>query len=319
MSRARKVLIGLGVAGALLAASVLGAWVALYSAGEGTRDQVGIESMGITGTAPRAEESLSAGVADSEAPAAKGSTEAGASTPKAVIRTASIAVRVEDISSSLVKVRAAVRAAGGEITSLSYYAGPTGEAVPLDTQPSTGPKSATVVLRVPSAKIEAVSASLAKLGDVESQSADEQDVTQQVIDVDARLKNLRAEEARVRDFLDEARNVSDLLAVEQELGRLRGEIESLQAQADYLERETSMATLTLTLSEPAPVVSPAGFDWGLTDAVTAGIRAAVAIVGTTVTIMIATSPLIAAGLLIWLVVRAIKKRRADRNEPEATA
>ena len=92
------------------------------------------------------------------------------------------------------------------------------------------------------------------------------DVTQQHVDLEARLKNLQAEEVRLRRFLDKATKVSEMLVIQRELSRVRGEIESMQAQIAYLDRQTAMATLSLALSAPGALVQPTGGTWGFSAA-----------------------------------------------------
>jgi hypothetical protein len=142
-------------------------------------------------------------------------------------------------------------------------------------------------------------------------------VTQEHIDLSARLKNLRAQEARLRTFFNEATKVSELLAIENELARVRGEIEAMQAQLDYLDRQVARATLTVTLTEPGPVVRPSSGDWGFLDAITRGVQGAARVLTTLITVLIALAPVIVLALLAWLVFRAAKRRREGRTKHEA--
>ena len=168
---------------------------------------------------------------------------------------------------------------------------------------------------MPAAKLAAVEKAVAELGTVLTQATAEDDVTQQHIDLAARLKNLRAEESRLRSFLDDAKKVSEMLEVERELSRVRGEIESMQAQLTYLERQAAMATLTISLSEPGPVVSPGTPGWGFTEAVTRGVRTAAALVSATITVLIAVIPLLVLAAIIVLVRRFVRRRRKT-DSPE---
>ncbi|MBI5231990.1 MAG: DUF4349 domain-containing protein [Coriobacteriales bacterium] len=321
MTGRMRIVVVVGVAFAVLAAAVIGYWAASMS----TADiNVGMTSKSPTiapemappsGTTEFSGDSAQRGATADSAGAPAESTSQGV--PKAVIRTAAIEVRVEDVEKSLVVVRRAVTAAKGEIQSLTYYAGDEGPVQPLagGAAPS-GPKSATAVIRVPTDQLAAVSAKMAGLGTVVTQSANEEDVTQETIDIAARLKNLRAEEARLRSFFDRARNVREMLSIEQELSRVRGEIEAMQAQQDYLERQTSMATLTVTLTEPGAIVSPSGGSWGFGEAITDGIRAAARLIQVAITVLIALLPLIAIALVVWALLRLRARRRAAReSEP----
>ena len=94
------------------------------------------------------------------------------------------------------------------------------------------PAARRITLRIPAEKLAAAERDIAALGRVISQTSSQDDVTQQHVDMKARLKNLQAEEARLRTFFLKAKRVSEMLAIEQELARVRGEIESMQAQID---------------------------------------------------------------------------------------
>jgi len=243
-----------------------------------------------------------------------------------VIMSASMALRVADLDGAVTSVRRIASSTGSQISNLSVYAGePSPSPVPLADRATgsetSGPGTADITLRVPAAKLAAVEKAVAELGTVLTQATAEDDVTQQHIDLAARLKNLRAEEARLRSFLDDAKKVSEMLEVERELSRVRGEIESMQAQLTYLEHQAAMATLTISLSEPGPVVSPGTPGWGFTEAVTRGVRTAAALIGATISVLIAVVPLLVLAAIILLARRFIRRRRksdaSDTDSPSS--
>ena len=84
--------------------------------------------------------------------------------------------------------------------------------------------------------------------EVRSESTESQDVTEEYVDVEARLANLEATADRVRNFLDVARNVEEALAVNQELSRLEGDIESLKGRRDYLRQSAAFSSLSVYLT-----------------------------------------------------------------------
>jgi len=257
-----------------------------------------------------------------EQPVASSTGAETAAADRLVISTASMAIEVDDVDTAVEAVRTLIADAGGQIADLSIQAGEP-EPIPLasgtsDAQPRT-PSSAMLTVRVPADKLESIQAQAAKLGVVLSQTASETDVTQQHVDLSARLTNLRAEEARLREFLSKATKVSEMLEVERELARVRGDIESMQAQVEYLERQAAMATLTLSLTAPGAVVRPDGTDWGFGEAVTRGVQAAAALLGALITVTIALAPVIVLVIVVVFAVRAVRKRRRARaaSAPEA--
>jgi len=236
------------------------------------------------------------------------------SADRLVVMTAAMALRVARLDEAVTSVRRIATSSGSQIANLSIYTGePSPTPVPLVEQDgasqATGPGTADITLRVPAKKLASVEKQVAALGTVLTQSTAEDDVTQEHIDLSARLKNLRAEEVRLRSFLDDATKVSEMLEVERELARVRGEIESMQAQLTYLERQAALATLTLTLSEPGPVVSPGSEGWGLADAVTRGVQTAAALVRAVITVIVALIPLIALVAFVLIIGRFIRRRR----------
>lgn len=166
-----------------------------------------------------------------------------------------------------------------------------------------------VTVRVPTAAYEDFVADVMEVGVVKYQSEATSDVTQQHIDLTARLENLRAQEARLREFFDAAVNVTEMLAIEEELGRIRGEIESMDAQVTYLERQAAMATVTIELTEPRALVAPGGDSWGFRDAITNGLRGAAGLLTWLLMAVIASSPLWIGGLVLYFPIRALVRRR----------
>lgn len=180
-----------------------------------------------------------------------------------------------------------------------------------------------VTVKVPTDSYEDFVAEVADIGTVRFRSEATDDVTQEHVDLSARLENMRAQEVRLREFFEAAVKVEEMLAIEKELGRVRGEIESLDAQVTWLQRQASMATVSVELTEPRPVVRPDGESWGFVEAVTSGIRGAAQLMTVALTLIIASSPVWLAALILFFPIRAlIRRRRATPGatpEPESTS
>lgn len=119
---------------------------------------------------------------------------------------------------------------------------------------------ATLTARVPAGKLDAFLNGVSTLGTITQKSISSQDVTSQYIDVDARLTVLRAEEQQLLAFLKKATTIKDMLSVEQQLSSVRTQIEQYEGQQRYLDKATSLATVTIELTQTiAQYVTPRGF------------------------------------------------------------
>jgi hypothetical protein len=113
----------------------------------------------------------------------------------------------------------------------------------LDTH---GDATGTLVIRVPAEDFEAALDRLKELGDVRNQSLSGEDVTQEFVDLNARLRNWQAQEAVLLRLMERAASVTDTIRVQGELGRVQLEIERLRGRLSYLEDQTSLGTITAT-------------------------------------------------------------------------
>lgn len=159
---------------------------------------------------------------------------------RSIIRTGEITVEVDDVPEMAGEVRALALELDGFISNSLQ-----GEVE----------DSATLTMRIPADRFEDALAAIHDLGgEVKAEATREEDVTAVVIDMEARLENLRAAEEQYRDLLDRATEVEDVLAIQNQLFAVRGEIESMQAQLDYYTDQVALATLTVTIIPvPEPV------------------------------------------------------------------
>ena len=117
---------------------------------------------------------------------------------------------------------------------------------------------ADYVIRVPPERLDALMDSIATLGHVESRSVGAEDVTEQIIDVEARLGALRASRDRLRQLFERASTTQDVIVVERELARVQAEIESLEARLTTLRGQVALSELTVALRQ-RPVLGPLGY------------------------------------------------------------
>ena len=161
-----------------------------------------------------------------------------------VIRTGRIELVVKTYDDARAKLDALLAAAGGYVdsTQVHHYQGAV--------------SNATLVLRIPQDAFGQFVPKLKELGEIASESTDAADVTDQFVDVSARLASAKTLEKRLLELAaDRSSGVEALLAVERELARVRGEIESYEGRLRQWNDQISMSTLTLTMSTVAPAIA----------------------------------------------------------------
>ena len=112
-----------------------------------------------------------------------------------------------------------------------------------------GAGSATVVVRVPADSFERALAALEELGEVNGERISGQDVGQEFVDLEARVRNLESQEVVLLRLMNESRSVSDTIRVQRELGGVQLEIERLTGRLRYLEDQTDMSTISISFLE----------------------------------------------------------------------
>jgi hypothetical protein len=116
--------------------------------------------------------------------------------------------------------------------------------------PSDAGRTLTATLRIPAPQLEAALAELKQLGRVENELQGGAEVTQQYVDLEARLKNGQHTEQRLTEILrTRTGKLQDVLKVELEIDRVRGEIEQMQAEKKELTKRVAFATLSATVKE----------------------------------------------------------------------
>ncbi|MFE9022942.1 DUF4349 domain-containing protein [Streptomyces sp. NPDC007808] len=222
-----------------------------------------------------------------------------------IIRTASLTVQVKDVPKALDEARAAVENAGG-------YVGDE-----TTTRDEGGHERTRVVLRVPVAEYADVLADLEGAGKLLERNAKAQDVSDQVVDVESRIKSQRASVARIRELMDQATKLSDVVTLEGELSSRQADLEALLARQASLEDRTSLATITLSLAEtPVKKAAAKDDDPGFLDALAGGWGAFVTMLRWLAVVLGAVLPFAAVGALIVLVwLKVVRPRLPRRPEP----
>jgi hypothetical protein len=168
-----------------------------------------------------------------------------------IIKTGSLTLRVGAIDAAVADATARMAALGGYVAG-SDRSGTGREAV------------ATVTFRVPAAEWDGAMTAMRALGsEVLLEHSTTQDVTGQVVDLGARIRNLQVTEQALQAIMDRATVIKDVLTVQAELTTVRGRIEQLASEKAHLEEQAAYSTLAVTFAlEPAPVLveQQAGYD-----------------------------------------------------------
>lgn len=223
---------------------------------------------------------------------------------QAVISTATVSLRSDDVADAVFDVQKVVDQYQGEVA---------------DEQTEGGDEArrSRMVLRMPSDAFDAALGALKQIGEVESSSRRSEDVTTQVIDTEVRIRAQERSLQRIELLLDRAETIRDIFAIERELTQRQGALDSLKSQQAYLADQTTLATITVHIErteEPGdkPDTDETGFLPGLED----GWKALTTVGAGLATVAGAVLPfavvLALLGLPVWRVVRRVLRRRPER-------
>jgi hypothetical protein len=220
----------------------------------------------LSGSANRDGEGVNAGTGDgyalpgaSAAPGAPGDVDGGgdnqigAVDDAKIIRTGTISLEVSDVPGALRTARDGIAAMGGYIGASNTYT-------------DTGDRPvASITYRIPADRWEDALDLLRGLNglttDVVAEQTEAVEVTGQVVDLEARIRNLRASETALQEIARSAVRVADVLEIQAQLTSVRGEIEVLSGQLKELEDRAAFATLTAQYSMPIVAVEIAAEGW----------------------------------------------------------
>lgn len=174
----------------------------------------------------------------------------------------------------------------------------------------------TMTLRVPAAKFNEALDEIRKVTSrVVVETVKGQDVTEEFIDVEARLKTKKALEAQFLEIMKQGRTVEDALKVQTELSRVRGEIEQVEGRKRFLESQTSLSTIKLTIQTPTAFsANSSGFVYQIGKSFSNGFEWALNFILGFITFIIAILPFMLLVVLpIYLVLRYLWRRYKKRS------
>jgi hypothetical protein len=214
-----------------------------------------------------------------------------------VIYTADVKIEVKDYDTTLETIRKIVKDVGGFVADSSTNVG------------KDSVKSGQVVVRVPSDKFQTVLTGISEIGKVKYISEHGADVTEEYADIETRLKNAKVMEARLLDLLEKnTKSVKDLLEVERELGRVRGNIERMEGRKKFLDDRLSLSTITVDLYEPYTYTTSI-FDPVKRAFNSAGELLMISVGGLITFLAVVIPWFIVVSFSVWLVVKLVKRWR----------
>ena len=257
--------------------------------------------------------------APTPAPASLGKSGQPGSPPRAspyranrlIIKNAELKLLMEDVSSGVDRVtQVAADTFGYILSSRTWYQGPF--------------QYATITIGVPVDEFESALRRLRGMAiRVEDETASGTDVSDQYVDLESRLRNLEATEARIRSFLEQAQNIEESLRINAQLTELTAQIEEVKGRMSYLKDRAAYSTITVHLSPQIPTPTPAPTStptptpepdvWrpDKTFRRAAGVLGSIAqVIGdTAIWVAVVLGPFVLpAAFVVWVAVRAAKRQ-----------
>lgn len=252
-----------------------------------------------------------AGAGATAAASARAPTSNADVAARRIIRTAELSVETTNPELAVGKLMSLANTKGGFVVSSD-----TSRSIDADGAEFV---STTVVFRVPVSAFDDALAAVRALGTrVSSEKVTGEDVSEEYVDLEARLRAQRAVEEQYLGILKQATTIPDILAVQQKLGDVRTDIERAEGRRRFLESQTSLSTLTVHLATHLAALdtSGPGFGRSLREAGRDSVAVAVAIVNggiRTVGVLLPVGVLFAAPG--WLFVRFWRRRKARAGAP----
>jgi hypothetical protein len=162
-----------------------------------------------------------------------------------LVKQAHLTVVLPDPEAAADQIQQMVTQAQGDLLGLQDYRSPAGVAHEI-----------SLTLRIPQNRLNAVLANIRDLGTVQQQTITVEDVSNQIVDLEARLINLRKSEAALLNIMERSGDIADVLEVSRELSQVRESIERIDAQQQTLKQRVAYSHIYLTLKTPTAAVAP---------------------------------------------------------------
>ncbi|MFL5402455.1 MAG: DUF4349 domain-containing protein [Gemmatimonadales bacterium] len=165
-------------------------------------------------------------------------------TARLIVRTGQASIEVDSLQPSMTELRRLVQRVGGFVADASVQSG------------RNQLRSATLELKVPASRFDDLTEGLAPLGRLQFVNVGAEDVSEEFVDLSARVANGHRLEERLIELLrTRTGKLQDVLSVERELARVREEIERMEGRLRFLKTSAQLSTLSVNLYEPPPIVA----------------------------------------------------------------
>ena len=221
-----------------------------------------------------------------------------------IIKNVSMNIAVPDVEKAVAEIELMLQSAGGYVQDANLWQ-------------ADNRLRGHLTLRVPSSQVDGLIPRLEELGRVEQKKISGQDVTEEYYDVQARMNNFEKQEERYLELLDKANTVKEMLEVENELFRVRGEIESMQARLKVLDNRVNLSTIHVELRSPGGLstgeISRDPFDQRIQAAWQRGVNGMISFVQGAVVLFVVLLPYTPIFALAGYVVYRVYKNRRGRK------
>ncbi|MEX1087431.1 MAG: DUF4349 domain-containing protein [Candidatus Paceibacterota bacterium] len=206
-----------------------------------------------------------------------------------IIQTADLSLIVGSTEDAIDQISGIATQADGFVSSVDVF------------ETSDNKKHGQITLRIPSSAFDQSVVLIKDLAvTVEREQINAQDVTEEFVDLEARLRNLEATEEQYVALLEQATDVEDVLAIQRELSNVRQDIERLEGRIQYLSRQTDMSTIRVSLVSEADV-EIFGVTWSPVNEIKEGLRTLLSELVSFVNFLIALIFFLPV-LLLWIVL-----------------
>jgi len=246
------------------------------------------------------------------------SNEASQAIERKIIRNGNLTVEVASPVEGQRQISSIAEAHGGFVV--------TSEMTQQTSEDNSKPSvSVNLVVRVPATQFDSVVQEIRAAGSrVLQEKRTGQDVTEEFIDLEARIKNQTALETQFLEIMKRAGKVEEALEVQRQLAEVRTEIEKLEGRKRFLENQASLSTINVTLQTPTQIVNAVGFWYNVRSAFADGVDVAAAIVLFLIRAIIALLPVLVlivlpVALITKVVIMRMRRRRTMISGQEVEA